>query len=165
MATTYEPIATTTLGSAVSSYTFTSIPQTYTDLVLIMNPRAVSLTNVLTCQVGNGSIDTGSNYSNTYLAAPAVQSGRYSNQTFWYASFELLTTDFSQNSIMQFMNYSNTTTYKTSLTRYNQSSTGVGAFVNLWRSTSAINTIKLAIAGGVNFDTGSTFSLYGIKAA
>jgi hypothetical protein len=163
---TYEPIATTTLGSATASVTFSSISGSYTDLVLVMNPAAASLTNVLTCQVGNGSIDTGSNYSNTYLAASGtVQSGRYTSQTFWYASFELLTTNFSQNSIMQFLNYSNTTTYKTSLTRYNEASAGVGAYVNLWRSTSAINTIRLAIAGGTNFVSGSTFTLYGIAAA
>jgi hypothetical protein len=162
---TYEPIASQTLGSAAASVTFSSIPQNYTDLVLVMNPAAASLTNVLTCQVGNGSIDTGTNYSNTYLAGSGTaQSGRYTSQTFWYASFELLTTNFSQNSIMHFLNYSNTATFKTSLTRYNEASAGVGAYVNLWRSTSAINTIRLAIAGGTNFAAGSTFTIYGVSA-
>jgi hypothetical protein len=162
---TYTPIATQTLGSAASEVIFSSIPQNYTDLILVMTPKAVSTTNVLTCQVGNNSIDTGSNYSNTYLAGSGTaQSGRYSNQTFWYASFELLTTGSSQNSIMQFLNYSNSSTYKTSLTRYNEATAGVGAFVNLWRSTSPINIIKLAIAGGTSFAAGSTFTIYGVAA-
>ena len=37
MAATYTPIATTTLGSAQSSYTFSSISSAYTDLILIYN--------------------------------------------------------------------------------------------------------------------------------
>ena len=37
MATTYEPIATTTLGSAAASITFSSIAGTYTDLRLVLS--------------------------------------------------------------------------------------------------------------------------------
>ena len=63
------------------------------------------------------------------------------------------------------MNYSNTTTFKTILMRANNAALGVDAIVGLWRSTAAINEIKVFPTGGANFETGSTFSLYGIKAA
>jgi len=36
-AQTYEPIANTTFGSTTSSYTFSSIPSTYTDLFLVIS--------------------------------------------------------------------------------------------------------------------------------
>jgi hypothetical protein len=66
------------------------------------------------------------------------------------------------------MNYSNATTYKTWLSRNNRASAsnapGTEALVGLWRSTSAITELVIGLTGG-NFDTGSTFTLYGIKAA
>jgi hypothetical protein len=61
------------------------------------------------------------------------------------------------------MNYSNTTTYKTSLVRTNNDR--VAAVVNLWRSTAAITTIKLEEVVTGDIATGSTFTLYGIKNA
>jgi hypothetical protein len=63
------------------------------------------------------------------------------------------------------MNYSNTTTYKTVLLRSNNASAITVATVGLWRSTSAINTIKIYADGAAVFSVGSTFTLYGIKAA
>jgi hypothetical protein len=71
MASTYTPIATTTLGSAATSYTFTSIPTTYTDLILIVNAKNASTGSYPKMQVGNGSVDTGNNYSRTYLTGNA----------------------------------------------------------------------------------------------
>ena len=68
------------------------------------------------------------------------------------------------NAIVQFQNYSNTTTYKTVLSRGNNASNLVEAFVGLWRSTSAITAIDIKTQSG-NFSIGSTFTLYGIKAA
>jgi hypothetical protein len=63
-------------------------------------------------------------------------------------------------------NYANTTTYKTALNRSNAASQGVEALVTLWRSTAAINSITISTDnGGSIIDTGSTFSLYGIKSA
>ncbi len=63
------------------------------------------------------------------------------------------------------MNYSNTTTYKTFISR---SGNGTGGFanstVNLWRSTAAITTVYLFAAGG-SLDAGTTATLYGIKNA
>lgn len=67
---------------------------------------------------------------------------------------------------MNFQNYSNTTTFKTMIGRNGAAAFDVEASVQLWRSTSAINTLQLfAGQGGINFTSGSTFTLYGITAA
>jgi hypothetical protein len=164
MAKTYVPIATTTLGGTVGSYTFTSIPSTYTDLVLITNLSTDSATQ-FDLRVGNGSIDTGSNYSITYLlgGGTTASSSRDSNATAAYSGYTS-TTALNKMHIFQFMNYANTTTYKTTLLRYSAAETASTAVVSLWRSTLAINTIQI-IANGNNLTSGSTLTLYGIKAA
>jgi hypothetical protein len=46
MAITYEPIATTTLGTAAASVTFSSISGAYTDLVLVCNGNKSSCTQL-----------------------------------------------------------------------------------------------------------------------
>lgn len=160
MPSTYTPIATTTLGSAASSYTFSSIPSTYTDLVLIVNASSGAGISI-NCQL-NG--DTGSNYSYTglYGNGSSAGSSRASNQTGAYLGYIGSTQIY--NVINHFMNYSNTTTYKTILNRKNQADQYVEADVALWRNTAAINSIKIYPGSG-NFDAGSTFTLYGIKAA
>ena len=63
---TYTPIATQTLGSSAASVTFSSIPGTYTDLMLISfaQGQASGGDNRLVLQF-NG--DTATNYSSTYL--------------------------------------------------------------------------------------------------
>ena len=66
ISTTYVPIESKTLGSAANNITFTSIPQTYTDLVLVFNGDLTSITGC-SVRVGNGSIDTGNNYSLTRM--------------------------------------------------------------------------------------------------
>jgi hypothetical protein len=63
---------------------------------------------------------------------------------------------------MNFFNYSNTTTYKTVLTRAGRNNQATEAFVGLWRNTAAITSISLT---SQTYTTDSTFTLYGIKAA
>ena len=168
MATTYEPIATYTAPSAVANYTFSSIPATYTDLVLVISAATTSIADQ-DMQVGNGSVDTGANYSRTWLQGngTAASSGKGSNETSTRVNTPnggyLETTLGSSIQTITFLNYANTTTYKTMLTRTGGAAGGTSAIVHLWRSTSAINTIKLSPSS--NFITGSTFTLYGIKAA
>ena len=67
--------------------------------------------------------------------------------------------------VANFMNYSNATTYKTTLSRQADASTLAGCNANLWRSTSAITSITLLEELGLSFSSGSTFTLYGIAAA
>jgi hypothetical protein len=153
---TYEAIATQTLGSAAATVTFSSIPQTYTDLVLVINGKT-SIAGGTTLEL-NG--DTGSNYSFTTLLGDgsAASSARGTAPFMFY-----LDTDPSL-SVLQFMNYSNTTTYKTALLR-NNNSLYVFTRSILWRSTSAISSMLISSTNSNTYLTGTTFSLYGIKSA
>jgi hypothetical protein len=160
---TYTPIATTTLGSAAASVTFSSISGAYTDLVLIVSSASASSASYISLQY-NG--DTATNYSVTMMRGngSTASSTRYASTNEIYVSVASInTTDFN-NTIVQFENYSNTTTYKTNLTRANNASLSTDTSVGLWRNTAAITSIKV-LNTGANFAIGSTFTLYGIAAA
>ena len=163
MSSTYEPIATTTLGSAQSSVTFSSISQSYTDLIIVVSAKASTGQGNIMLQVGNSSVDTGSNYSNTLLSGNGSSASSFRNSNVTFATIgEFTNTDFDIV-IVNLMNYSNTTTNKTSLSRVNSVAyPRVSSWVSLWRSTSAINIMTIP-AQTQNFVSGSTFTLYGIR--
>ena len=107
--------------------------------------------------------DSGANYSWTRLlgtgSAASSDRGTSSN------GINFLVYDYPTH-IVQIQNYSNTTTYKTALVRFNNPSNYVGAVVGLWRNTAAITSVSVATpGGGVYFPNGMTFTLYGITAA
>lgn len=157
---TYVALATNTLSSTATSVTFSSISGAYTDLVVVCNPVESASSNLVWAQV-NG--DTGTNYSDTvvYGTGSAAVSTRHSSVSWIYG---FLTSDTgNKNTIIQFMNYANTTTYKTVLVRSNSTANYVQASTHLWRSTSAITSILLSAQG--TFPIGSTFTLYGIQSA
>tara|TARA_R110000868_G_C10429925_1_gene724219 strand:- start:50 stop:550 length:501 start_codon:yes stop_codon:yes gene_type:complete len=166
MAGTYEIISTQTLGSAVSSVTFGSIPQTYTDLVLIANS---STTSIGSSEINKMTFnaDTATNYSTTTLAGDGSSAASYRGTSVAYIRAGRNTANgdsyFVPNKI-QIMNYANATTYKTALAQGPEASAYLEVDVGLWRSTSAITSVTLT-AGLNNYKVGSTFSLYGIKAA
>jgi hypothetical protein len=157
---TYTTLATTTLSSAQSSVTFSSISGTYTDLVLVVSTISVNGTAYMTV-----NSDTGTNYSRTFMygTGSSVASARTTNFASYPFTVGSVSGTFSA-SIVHLMNYSNSTTYKTFLTRGNDAADATVALVGLWRNTNAITSINLATASG-NFNTGSTFTLYGIAAA
>jgi hypothetical protein len=176
----YSPIATYTIaGGTAASYTFTSIPQTYTDLILVSRFAGNYSSNdrsQLVFQVGNNSIDAGANYSLSYLSAngTSATTGRDNN----VVSLSLATyplgpsSDVQQNTLVtHFMNYSNTTTFKSIVARGTQmnSSNNTPAttvYSALWKSTSAINQIRIKDYGDLYyFYPGTSFTLYGITAA
>ena len=165
---TYTPIATTTLGTASASVTFNSIFSAYTDLVLVMNWATTSGSAGAAMRVGNGSPDSGNNYSQTYMEAflSGAISGRETNtSTFYISENDGGTNDMT---IIHLMNYANTNTYKTFLMRGNHEYTSTFwetiLDVGLWRSTAAINTVNFWTTTS-SFTAGSTFTLYGIAAA
>jgi hypothetical protein len=160
MPQTYTPIATTTLASTSTSVTFSSIAGTYTDLVLVTNGNTAANSN--TYLQFNG--DTGTNYSITRMSANgSATSARTTSATkINLDAFGFYTVAVTANKIISIQNYSNTTTNKTVLVRANSSS-GVDAIVGLYRSTAAITSLTFTTDSAMQI--GSTFTLYGIKAA
>jgi hypothetical protein len=165
---TYVALDKVTVGTATPSITFSSISQAYTDLVVVIS--APTSSDGATPQFRfNG--DTATNYSNTFLegSGTSATSSRESNQTNIQLSFNVGGNSTNPStSIVHIMNYSNTTTFKTLLARWNSASggtyPGTAATVGLWRKTpEAISSMEIFVATG-NFAVGSTFSLYGIKA-
>lgn len=165
---TYVALDKVTVGAAVSSIEFTNINQGYTDLVVVASiGDSTNDERDVYIQVGNGSYDTGSNYSRTVLYGngSTASSARTSNNTELRIFPSLFNNTPNQPMILNFMNYSNGSTFKTVLHRGGFGSNYTGATVGLWRSTSTINQIKIYPQPTSNFVSGSTFSLYGIAAA
>ena len=166
MASTYEPIATTTLGSNSNTVTFSSISSSYTDLILIAN--FVSTGAGYSAQIRlNG--DSGTNYSYTNLTGgSSTIAWRQTSNNVITCAYNGAGTVSSASWIINFMNYSSTTTYKSILSRFGSGDYyETTASVGLWRSTAAISTILLTpdAPNRTNFQTGSIFTLYGVKAA
>jgi hypothetical protein len=162
MTATYEKIATTTLVSAASSVTFSSLGS-YTDIVIVSVPSITSGSAGVRIRFNS---DTGSNYSQTDIYGDGTIAGstRDSNRTSGKLTNTISpSTNFNFNLLVNVMNYSNATTYKTYLARGNIASGGTEAVVGLWRNTAAITDIQL-FATTSTFAIGSTFTLYGIKA-
>jgi hypothetical protein len=163
---TYTPIAT--VSTSASSYTFNSFSG-YTDLVLIGHLRSTKTTaNSDTLFIQYNS-DTGTNYSHTRIVGngSSVSSARQTDQN--QLALPEIASDGDTSGIFtpvihNVMNYSNSTTNKTSITRTSNSTIGPFAIVGLYRSTSAITSIKIYPASG-DFVSGSTLTLYGILAA
>ena len=155
---TYIPIVTQTLTSTASSVTFSYLPQNYTDLILVIQTAISSGANDTWLQFNS---DGGTNYSRTKVAGNGTNatSFRASNSDAYYGVGNIGTG--WMTSVNHVLNYSNTTTYKTLLTRHGSLDNETAASIGLWRNTSAINSIKIA-PGTSTFISGSTFSLYGI---
>lgn len=163
---TYVALKTSTVSVATPTVTISSIPSGYTDLVLVMSGSTSGSINN-TIRVGNGSVDTGSNYSCTILSGSgsSAVSTRRSNDTSFQPNYNGYTNTGQSQMIVQFQNYSNTSVFKTMISRSDNAATGTDAVVGLWRSTSAIDTIQLLANGGFNWQVGTTFTLYGISNA
>jgi len=165
---TYTTIASQTLGSAVASVTFSSIPQGYTDLIIVVGSATFSANSSLYVQY-NG--DTGANYSSTRLTGNGSSAASYGITSSNGANIgggDGLSSSVMQTCIVQLQNYSNSTTYKTALARWSRSDAEVAATVSMWRNTNAITSIEVygGYANGTknsNMQSGTTISIYGIQ--
>jgi hypothetical protein len=158
MPVTYEPIANYTVVTPSSSYTFNSFAG-YTDLVLVITGSTTTPGQDILITF-NG--DTGTNYSRTYMlgTGSSATSGRNATQNAFVPGGAYLNTV----SRLNIMNYANTTTYKTVIARHDSWDSYTVGNVGLWRSTAAITSLTIATQT-YNMAAGSTFTLYGIKAA
>jgi hypothetical protein len=168
MATTYEAIATVTVGSGgAASIDFTSIPATYTDLLLKVSTRNSHSVTSRNFQVRFNS--STSNYSERLLYGDGSTTGSVSGNNagfdFYYSPAANSTANTFGNVEIYIPNYASSN-YKSAsgdgVTENN--ATEASAFFNagLWSNTAAITSITLR-ADGFNFVQYSTATLYGIK--
>jgi len=168
MPATYEPIATTTLGSDATTINFNSIPATFTDIRLVIIPiKQSAAANFYTYMQLNGV--TSGTYSMTYIngTGSVVQTNRQTDITEWQLGYASTTTNTPQLLTVDIFSYAGST-FKTCLIERNADFNGsgiVGRQVGLFRSTSAITSLSLFDPFGNGFGTGSTATLYGIKNA
>jgi hypothetical protein len=176
--TTYTPIATfTTVNTSVNDYSFTNIPLIYTDLVLVAHIRGVAaqVTQQLGLYLGDASGFFQSNQNsntNLYGDGATALSSRTTNASGNFVPGGIpggtSTSGVFASYVYHIMNYSNTTTFKTVVSRTARDMNGTGITSTqaaLVRTTNAIRGCGLATYGDGNFAVGSTFTLYGIAAA
>ena len=155
---TYTPLANITLGSSASSVTFSTIPATYRDLVLVVNGSANG-TDPIRARV-NG--DTGANYSRQVMRGIAGTASALvgTGSEFVFSSSVSINERFLFS--IQFMDYSATNKHKTVLSRANAEGQ-VDARASRWANTSAITSIQIYVSGN-EMNSGTSLALYGIVA-
>lgn len=166
MPSTYTPIATQTANGSTAFFDFSSIPQTYTDLILVVGGSTGDSAPFLRLNSNTSTV-----YSSTRLRGDgsSASSGRRTrgdggpNDT----RFEIGLGSVSEvvTNIFQIMNYTNTTTNKTVCCRANQAGAAVTFSVGLYSSTSAITALRVGNTNSNNLTSGTVLTLYGIKAA
>jgi hypothetical protein len=160
---TYEPIASQTLGSAAPSVTFSSLPQNYTDLILVSNYGISANLYGLRIRFND---DTGSNYSDTVLYGNGSSAASFrdtSATSIITSAVGVSNNVLDYNFICNIQNYSNAATNKTVLIRGNATNRETLACVGLWRNTAPITSVTVFVGSG-NILAGTTFTIYGVAA-
>lgn len=174
MPATYEPIATTTLGSAQANIDFSSISSAYTDLRLVIICQSTTNANSTDYRLDlqfNGN--TATNYSSTRLKGTGASALSFADTSGTKGRIGLLPgigtslgTGLFNGTVVDIFSYAGSTN-KTWLAMPFGDANGQGnveAVVGMWRSTSAINQITIIPASG-NLNTGTTATLFGILKA
>jgi hypothetical protein len=169
-ATSYESIATTTVGSNVSEVTFSSIPSTYTHLQF----RLIVRTNRNTAEDSfRLTINDDTNTSNyrahvIYGDGSSAVAGAITGVG-WAGYYPTNSSSSTFGAgVMDFLDYTNTNKAKTMrhFGGYDANGSGYISFSSsLWTSTAAITKIKFTFDSSSSFTQYSQLALYGIKGA
>ena len=151
---TYTPLATVTLASTAATVTFSSIPATMRDLIVVVNGKTSA--NQATGLRFNS--DSGSNYSmvRMYTTASSTSTTTYGLLTTGDPTADTL-------AIAQIMDYSATDKHKTFLVRSNIPANNTAAHAVRWANTAAITTVAVE-AISTTWAIGTTLNLYGVIA-
>ena len=165
---TFEPLITRVLTSRTTTVTLNSIPHTYSDLVLVMQPgNAASTGNAVRSRLNN---DTGNYYSSLFVVGASTSGTTartgISNQFDMGWQMGLSTTSPNTTTEIHYIDYRGSHA-KSIVWRAGGTSQSVEMGTGVWRDNTAINTISFTIggSGGIDFEVGSVFALYGILRA
>lgn len=170
MALTYQAISSQVLTGTASSVTLSSIPGTYTDLIIRMSVRTnyASVTDILAIQV-NG--DTTANYSTVTLISDGSTASSSKQMNSGYGQSGRTNSAGSTASVfgaaeIYIPNYTLTSSRQFSTFGVSETNAATGVYVtsvaNLYRGTSAISSITLYPLNGTALVAGSRFDLYGL---
>jgi hypothetical protein len=172
MATTYTAIATVTATTSVASIEFTSIPATYTDLLL-----KVSLRDTRTDSPVTDTLLTFNNSSSGYSARVIYSDGSSaasfstSGATYIAGTYEN-TSQSGNNSVFSnseyyIPNYASSNNKSVSVDGVTEKNNSTDIYMSLvaglWANSSAITSVKLVPMYSLSFVQYSTATLYGIK--
>jgi len=173
MANTYVLIASNTLGSSASQVQFSSIPQTYRDLVLRISARQGTGNASVWARINvlyNNDDSNSTDYSNTRLytiTGTSIVSDRVSSTYFgpeaWSAGN--VTSNTFGNSEIYIPNYTTTAakpSFSFSVGENNAIASTIMIGAGLKRQNTSAITSLLIQGTSVNFEAGSSFYLYGI---
>jgi hypothetical protein len=160
MPATYDSIATQTLGSSATIITFSSIPQTYTDLVLVLVGQTTGGADSIGVRLNNDS-------SAIYMYRVGAGTGSVTaanagnNETSLrvgplYGTQSLVTANI--------MGYTATNMWKTCVSRASNGDNQVGMTASCWRSTAAVTSLTVNALFG-SMASGTMATLYGIARA
>ena len=151
---TYDLLDSTTLGTSAASVTFSSIDQSYGDLILVFDGTGGGVYELIF-----NSDTTSGIYTGVYATgnASSASSGTNSSDAMRVVGL----TGNQEMHISQIMDYSATNKHTTVLTRTNRPSTEVGMWAHRYASTSAITSVEVS-ADTSTFSSGSTFYLFGV---
>ena len=169
MANTYVKIATVSLGSAASTISFTSIPSTYTDLLImgsLRNSAADTNTDTVLTFNSNTSSYSGRRLAGNGSSASSDTQGATNGYYFsltgegtnWTAS------TFSNGSIYipNYTSSNNKSISTDAVAENNGTAASAQLAAGLWSNSAAITSITLTSGNG-NFVQYSTATLYGIS--
>ena len=163
--TDYESIATVTVGAGGSStVTFSSISGSYSHLQI----RGMFLSNAAEENMRmRFNSDSGSNYARHYLGGNGASAFAAATANESYAIVGLSPNSTQPGScVIDVLDYSKTTKYKTSRSLYGDDKNGAGYMFlcsGLWQNTAAVTSIELSFTGSATFSQYSKLALYGIK--
>jgi len=166
-------ISSQTLGSSAASITFSSIPATYTDLVLRASMRSDAAATVKETEIIFNS-DTSTNYSFTNvlgLGSNGTASQQFGTQAYgWTGKIAAAssTSNTFANVEIYIPSYTASQNKQISSTNMNENNNtaveATAAVAVLWRNTAAITSI-LFYPRASNFVSGSSFYLYGLRSS
>ena len=165
MPNTYTLIASNTVSTAVSSVTFSSIPSTYTDLLLKVCARTTRTANQEDLQISyNGST---ANFTARLLQGTGTSAASYTDTRFYGSAPSASATASTFGNLEAYIPNYASANYKSASIDYvcenNATAAEEGLVASLWSDTAAITSIALTGASSGNFVQYSTFYLYGIK--
>lgn len=157
---TYVPIQAITLTANTATVSFTGIPQTYNDLILVIEGTLTASGNK---RIYFNGLNTNQSSTVLYGNGTSPASARYTGNGTCYLDVVNSGTNRFTNTI-QIMNYASQTTNKAYLSSHNSAAVATENIAGLWSSTSAITSFDLVVATGASavYANGTTFTLYGM---